>query len=209
MAEIIPAILTNDPAELKEKLQALAGLTRWVQIDIMDGLFVPQTSVPVAALAAIKHSFNLDIHLMVNAPERYLLDCKTVGARRVFFQLEGTQTPEETIEAMDQHGFEKGIALKPETAITSLKPYLSQINAVLLLSVEPGKQGQAFIPATLEKIKALRKLSPAIKIEIDGGINHDNIASLVAAGADYLAVGNAIVNQPDMAQAIAILAAKL
>ena len=209
MAEIIPAILTNDPSELSAKLDSLIGLTEWVQIDIMDGRFVPQISISLDQLSRLNSPFQFDVHLMVNNPEQYLEGCQTANVKRVLFQLEGTEDPEAVLSAMSIHGFERGIALRPQTPVEAIQPYLSWVTVVLLLSVEPGKQGQAFIPETIERIKQLRQIAPEVKIEVDGGINADNIAEVAAAGADYLVVGSAIVGQPSPAAALNELKAKI
>ena len=209
MTQIIPAILTDNPDELNMKLASLVGLTDWVQIDIMDGIFVPQTSIGLEELAGQKPPFKLDIHLMVNNPQQYLGGCRRAGAKRVIFHLEGAGNPETVLDQLGALGFERGIALRPQTSFRDLEPYLDHVDVILLMSVEPGKQGQTFIPETAERIHRLRQIAPRVKIEVDGGINADNILAVAEAGADYLAIGSAILNAPDVAAAIERLKAKL
>lgn len=209
MSKLIPAILTDSLDELKAKLDRLAGLTDWVQIDIMDGLFVPQTSISLEQLASLKADFSFDIHLMVNNPEGYIGGCRQANAKRVIFQLEGVRDPESLLDQLAGLPFETGIALRPQTPLGAVEPYLDRIDTVLLLSVEPGKQGQTFIPETFEKIARLRQIAPQITIEVDGGVNAENIGAVASAGADRIVVGSAIMNAPDMAVTIEDLNAKI
>ena len=202
MAEIIPAILTADPADLKTKLGKLEGLTNWVSIDIADGKFVANKTLAVSDLAGIQTSLSLEIHLMVNEPEKYFDDCQKAKAKRVVFQLEAAAKADQVLAKAKEFDFAIGIALKPATALIEVSPYLDRIDAVLLLGVDPGWQGQEFIPQTLERIQRLKKMAAKVKIEVDGGINADNIKQVAQAGADILVVGSAIVKQPDFGRAI-------
>lgn len=202
MPKLIPAILTDDLETLKTRLAALVGLTDWIQIDIMDGLFVPQTSISLEQLASLNANFSFDIHLMVNNPESYISGCRLANVKRVIFQLEGTNDPDALLDQLAGQTFETGIALRPQTPLGALEPWLDQIDTVLLLSVDPGKQGQTFIPETFEKIARLRQIAPQVTIEVDGGVNAENISAVASAGADLIVVGSAIMNAPDMAAAI-------
>ena len=202
MSEIIPAILTADAEDLKEKLEKLQGLTDWVQIDIGDGEFAPSETIGVKELASLKSDFKIGLHLMVSKPQDYLAAAKQAGVARVIFSIEAVDDPKALLEEIKSQGQEAGIALNPETPIEKVKPFLDQADTILLLSVNPGRQGQEFIPEVLTKIKNLKAVNSKIKIEADGGINLTNIKQVAEAGADYLVVGSAIVNQPDMARAI-------
>ena len=197
MKKIIPAILTDDPADLKEKLQALRGVTDWIQIDIMDGEFVEWRSVSLEEVAEAKPAFDLDIHLMVNDPQHYFLACQKLGAKRVIFQLEGSRHPGPALKALYHLGIERGVALRPDTSLDKLKPHLDHLDVVLLLSVQPGRQGQQFIPATLDKIEKLKGIKPEVKVEVDGGVNAENIVDIAQAGADYIVVGSSIIKTAD------------
>src|SRR3989338_1197014 len=202
MSEIIPPILTADAEDLKEKLEKLKGLTDWVQIDIGDGEFAPSETIGVKELASLKSYFKIGLHLMVSKPQDYLAAAKQAGVARVIFSIEAVDDPKALLDEIKSQGQEAGIALNPETPIEKVKPFLDQADTILLLSVNPGRQGQEFIPEVLTKIKNLKAVNSKIKIEADGGINLTNIKQVAEAGADYLVVGSAIVNQPDMARAI-------
>lgn len=213
MAQIIPAILTSNIKDLQVKLLKLRALTSWVQIDIMDGKFVPQRSIDVGDLVKIDSplSLNLEIHLMVNDPLSYVKKCKTAKIKRVFFHIEplAQKEVELVLKQIDEFGFQKGIALNPETPVERIEKYLSQIDAVLFLSVNPGKQGQKFINSVLEKVKKLKSISPNTLVAVDGGINANNINDIIEAGADYLSIGSAIVKSNDFEQAYSQLLSKI
>ena len=202
MQKIIPAILTSDPAELLEGLRVLKGEASWVQIDIMDGKFVPNTSVNVFELGEACQFFNLEIHLMVENPEKYLEDCKGIGAKRVIFHLEATDDPEAVLRKMEEYGFQKAIALNPATPVSKLAPYIEKLDAILLMSVNPGFQAQEFIPDVLKKIPEIRRLKQDILIGLDGGVNTENIKGVFEAGADYACVGSAVMKSADPVAAL-------
>src|SRR3990167_3731682 len=134
MTQIIPAILTDNPDELNMKLASLVGLTDWVQIDIMDGMFVPQTSIGLEELAGQKPPFKLDIHLMVNNPQQYLGGCRRAGAKRVIFHLQGADNPETVLDQRGALGFKRGIALRPQTSFRAPHPSLEHVDVSLLMS---------------------------------------------------------------------------
>ncbi|MEK7510573.1 MAG: ribulose-phosphate 3-epimerase [Patescibacteria group bacterium] len=194
MQRIIPAILTSDPIDLRKKLEFLKGHTNWVQIDIMDGKFVPNASVSIFELGEAYEYFNLELHLMVENPEQYFQDCDGAGAKRVFFHYEAAPNLQETLAKAKQHQFHIGLALNPTTDVKSVTPYLKEIDSVLVLAVNPGFQGQEFIPSVLQKVKEIRELSPEILIGIDGGINESNIKQVFSTKIDYAAVGSGIWN---------------
>ena len=197
MQKVVPAILTKDPSLLKEQLDALKNHTKWVQIDIMDGKFVPSVSVNISELGEASQFFNLEIHLMVKDPENYLEDCNAVGAKRVYFHLTGAKDPQVVLSRMEQYQFKRGIAINPETTVGQLAPYVKNADAVLLLSVVPGEQGHEFIPSVAEKIPGIRALNPDLVIGMDGGIAKDNIRQVFEGGVDYVAVGSSIWRTKD------------
>lgn len=195
MSEIIPALLTSDIEVLKNNLEKLNGLVDWVQIDIMDNKFVPNSSIEVNDLQDLESlkNFKSEIHLMTFHPENLLDDCKKAGAKRVIFHLEAVDNPAEMIVKLDEFGFEKGVAINPNTPVEALKPYLDKVDLVLFMSVYPGFQGQSFIPEVLEKVRELKTLAPNLKTSIDGGINAGNIRDAADTGLDYLCVGSALL----------------
>ena len=202
MQKIVPAILTSDPAELREGLMVLKEQTNWIQIDMMDGKFVQNASVNLFELGEAYEFFNLEIHLLVENPEKYFEDCKAVGAKRVIFHLEATKDPEMVLREMEKYPFQRIIAINPDTSVSKLAPYLDKLDAVLLMSVNPGFQAQEFISSVLEKIPEIRKLSADISIGLDGGINTLNIKEVFDAGIDYVDVGSAIMKAENPVEAL-------
>ena len=202
MQRVVPAILTANPKELRNDLTVLRGQTSWVHIDIMDGKFVPNTSLSLSELGEASEFFNLEIHLMVQDPEKYFKDCQVIGAKRVIFHLEATDNPEKVLQEMGAYPFYKSMALNSETSVSKLAPYIDKINSVLLLSVIPGFQAQEFISSVLEKIPEVRLLSSEVLIGLDGGINKTNIKEIFEAGADYVGVGSAIMKAENPTEAL-------
>jgi ribulose-phosphate 3-epimerase len=202
MQKIVPAILTADPAELLEGLKVLKGHTKWVQIDIMDGKFVDNTSVNLFELGEAAEYFSLEIHLMVEKPAQYFEDCKAIGAKRVIFHLEAAEDLGKVLQEMEKYPFQRAIAINPPTPVQKLAPYIEKLDSVLVMSVNPGFQQQEFIADVLPKVAEIRKLKEDIVIGLDGGINETNIKQAFEAGADYVGVGSAIMKAPDPAAAL-------
>jgi ribulose-phosphate 3-epimerase len=211
MPKIIPAILTKDIVDLEYKFKQLQGLTDWVQIDIMDGTLVPNTSISLEDIFTIGNAkdFSLEAHLMVSNPETYFPDCKKNNIQRVIFHVEALGDIKNTLVKAAAFSFEKGLALNPETPIDAIMPYIHTIDVVLLMSVHPGFQGQQFIMQTLDKVKELKKISPTLRIEVDGGINLDNIHMLSEAGADYLVVGSGLFEADNIQERFEELMSKM
>ena len=202
MQRVVPAILTANPKELSNDLTVLRGQTSWVHIDIMDGKFVPNTSLSLSELGEASEFFNLEIHLMVQDPEKYFKDWQGIGAKRVIFHWEATDNPEKVLQEMGAYPFYKSMALNSETSVSKLAPYIDKINSVLLLSVIPGFQAQEFISSVLEKTPEVRVLSSEVLIGLDGGINKTNIKEIFEAGADYVGVGSAIMKAENPTEAL-------
>ncbi len=202
MQKVVPAILTADPVDLQGKLTILKGHTNWIHIDIMDGKFVPNTSVSLFELGEAYEYFNLEIHLMVTDPEKYFEDCKAIGAKRVIFHFEATENPAHVLAEIEKYEFQKGIALKLETSPNALAPFQERIGSILLMSIEPGFQGQDFVPSVLEKAKETKRLFPNRALTMDGGIGEENIKDAFAAGVDYVVVGSRIVKTENPPEAL-------
>lgn len=206
MTEIVPAILTDKLETLIATVEKLRGKSDWLQIDITDGQFVETTTIRVDQLVQLAPlPFKLDLHLMVNDPASILPSCVVAKAQRIFFQLETTDDPLHLIDHIKTHGIAAGIALSPSTPIDELKPYIASCAAVLLLGVEPGRQGQTFLPQTLDKIRQLKQQWPTVPVAVDGGINSSTLPSIIEAGADIVIVGSAISQAEDPAAALAQL----
>lgn len=197
MQKIIPAILEIDPAELQRKLALFKDSCRWVHIDIMDGTFVPGMTANISELGEVSEFFNLEIHLMVKNPERYLSDCASVLAKRVYIHYEATENLGQTLSAMEKYSFQKGVVLNLETQTVLLAPYKENIGAVLCMAIIPGAQGREFMPEVLQKVKEVRVMSSRWIVGVDGGINKNDVCGVFSAGGDYAIVGSGIWTKQD------------
>lgn len=193
MQKVIPAILTQDPQELKERIELFRDKSRWMHIDIMDGTLVPGRTVNLFELGEASEFFNLEIHLMVADPFKYFEDCSGIGAKRVIFHAEAIRTKEPMFFELDSHAFQKGIALNPKTFPDTLSSFSKKISSILLMGVEPGAQGRPFNTAVLPKVKKVKEMYPDLLCGVDGGIGEENIQSVFANGADYVVVGSEIM----------------
>jgi ribulose-phosphate 3-epimerase len=193
MQKIVPAILTADPADLRKKLELFQGHTNWLHIDVMDGTLVPGRTVNLFELGEASNFFNLEIHLMVEDPFKYFEDCSGIGAKRVIFHSEAVREQEPMLSELNSHEFQKGIALNPETQLSTNFAIAKNIDSVLIMGVEPGLQGRPFNPAVLAKVKNVKEMYPNVLCGVDGGIGEENIQSVFASGADYAVVGSHIM----------------
>jgi ribulose-phosphate 3-epimerase len=193
---IIPAILTDDPGKLRVMLQQAAKFTNYIQIDIMDGQFVPSRSISFEQIVGIPQKISWEAHLMVKQPEKQLENFQKAGARKVNFHYEATPAPNQVISLARKLGLEVGLAVNPGTTIPEIMPYVDEVDGVLFLSVHPGYYGARFIPEVLEKIAVLRQMRPSLKIGIDGGIKKNNILEIAKIGVDEICIGSAIFSQP-------------
>jgi ribulose-phosphate 3-epimerase len=198
---LVPAVLTDDIKALENMVHAAETFTDFVQVDIMDGRFVPSRSISGADLTSLTIKLDWEAHLMVLEPEKYLADFKAAGARRIVFHYEATDSPQAVINIARRFGLEVGLAINPETPVSATLPVVSQVDSVLLLSVNPGFYGSPFIPEVTDKVTGLRNIQPEIEIGIDGGIKASNIREVSDSGVDYVCVGSAIFLQPDPAVA--------
>jgi len=204
MQKVIPAILTSDPEDLRAKLQLFKGESEWMHIDIMDGRFVPNVSVSVRDLLApegLAGDFRLEIHLMVQNPQAYLADCKAVGASRIIIHQEAAGDIEKALREMKAYGLQAGIALNPATPADAITRYTNDVASVLVMAVNPGSQGQEFMPSVLEKIPAIKKDFAQVLIGVDGGVGEENISQILQAGAEYAVVGSKIFAADDPKEA--------
>jgi len=199
---IVPAVLTDNAADLARMVQQAEGFATWVQFDIMDGLFVPSQSVFCADVAAVKPCFEYDIHFMVRHPEHYFPSIQVAGVRRITFHYEAIPHAIDWVAHVKSMGLEAGLALNPETPVEVVTDELAEkTDAFLLLSVHPGYYGRPFIPEVLEKAKELRRAYPKLVIGLDGGIKSGNITDIARVGVDEICVGSAIFAAPDPAEA--------
>lgn len=225
--EIIPTIIAKKFSEIEEKIKSFEPFVKAVQIDVMDGIFVSNSTWPYAEkgqtirdLENLKTEIFLEIHLMTQKPQLDLPEWLASRAGRFILHWKALEkihshelNPYETdtgigfpvknlAEEIHKKGKEFGVALNLEEKIEVLEPFIGEIDLILLMSVEPGFGGQKFQEEVLEKISALRKKYPNVKIEVDGGINSENAPKIVSAGADFLAVGAAISGNGNIEEAI-------
>ena len=190
MQRIVPAILTQDSGELERLLDLFKNQSKWLHIDIMDGLFVPNTSINLFQLDGAYEYFNLEIHLMVKDPPKYFSDCREVGAKRVIFHAEAVENKEEAVEAAKKHGLQVGIATNPETDIADLG---NSFDSLMIMGVHPGSQGHEFVATSLNKLKRAKEMYQGKLIGMDGGVSEENVKQIFENGADYVVIGSNIV----------------
>jgi ribulose-phosphate 3-epimerase len=214
---IAPSILSADFARLGAEVEAVidAGADL-IHFDVMDNHYVPNLTVgPLVCEALRKHGITapIDVHLMVRPVDRLVADFAKAGASWISFHPEASDHVDRTIALIREHGCRPGLVLNPATPLAWLDHTLEQIDLVLLMSVNPGFGGQAFIPATLEKIRAVRGRIDAsgrdIRLEVDGGIKVDNIRRVADAGADTFVAGSAVFGQPSYKAVIDAMRAEL
>lgn len=209
MVRIAPSILSADFSKLGEEVAAIeAAGADWVHIDVMDGHFVPNLTfgAPVVSCLRKVTKMPFDVHLMVEAPQNYIADFAKAGADILTVHLETAPHLHRVIQAIKEAGLKAAVSLNPSTPLCLLEEILPDLDMVLLMSVNPGFGGQAFIPSSLEKVRKLRQMLDAkglkTDIQVDGGVTPDNAAQLIAAGATVLVAGSAVYKAPDMANAI-------
>ncbi|MCI5953929.1 MAG: ribulose-phosphate 3-epimerase [Lachnospiraceae bacterium] len=194
-----PSILSADFCKLGEQIKEveLAG-AKYLHIDVMDGIFVPSISYGMPVIRSIRKCSDIffDVHLMIDRPERYLKEFAESGADLINFHLEATEDVKGTIAKIRGLGKKVGITMKPGTPAEAVKPYLELVDMVLVMTVEPGFGGQKLMPECLDKVKEIRKMITDrglnADIEVDGGINVDNVELALESGANVIVAGSAV-----------------
>lgn len=203
MASIVPAILARDEEEFVRKVDRVRALGLPLHIDVMDGIFVEhKTFAPADRMRELLDGLEFEAHLMVSNPEHAAPIWLACGASRVIFHVEATTKESLICRATAEECTNLSLAINPDTPISSLSPFLDTFRRAMVMGVPPGRSGQPFDEIAIEKIKALKRLRPAILVTVDGGVKPENAKQLADAGADMLIVGSALTDAEDPADAL-------
>lgn len=197
---VLPSLLMCDFGNLAEEVRRLEETqVTALHLDVMDGQFVPNLTYGMPIVKGLKKQTDLvlDVHLMIERPERFIDQFYEAGADSITIHVEATDAVEETLAKIRELGAAPGIALNPDTPLERIEPYLDQCDLALVMSVNAGFGGQKFNPVALEKLQAIRQQKPDLFLQVDGGVNAATIADCVKAGADLLVVGSAIFAKED------------
>ncbi len=194
-----PSILSADFTRLGEQIQEIdrAG-AQYVHIDVMDGIFVPTISYGMPLIKSIRKATDkiFDVHLMIHKPERYIGDFAACGSDIITFHIESTDRADEILEDIHGRGLKAGISIKPGTPVEVLRPYLDRLDMILIMTVEPGFGGQTYMDSCTQKIKDARRMAEnsgrKIDIQVDGGVDKENVKTVLDAGANVVVAGSAV-----------------
>ena len=191
MRKIIPTVFSKNKKDFKEKFDKLIGISRELQIDFMDGNFVRAKGISLSIIPNLKNKkINFEAHLMVEQPGKWINNLKKKGFKKVILHIECKNDIKRVLDKIHKDKMEAWIALNPSTSLKKIEEFLGQIDGVLFMGVNPGKENQKFIPRVLEKIKKLRKRNNKIKIQVDGGVNLKNIGTLKKIGVNIVNSGS-------------------
>ncbi len=201
--KIAPSILSADLSKINQEIKEVEKYADLIHVDIMDGIFVPSTTVNANFVRTIKTKIPLDVHLMVHEPsESYIRGFIDAGAYSITIHEEACKNPAKQIEFIKKNKIRACISIKPKTSIERIRKYLEIVDMVLIMTVEPGWAGQKFMSSTMSKVEELRKLKPKLDIEVDGGINPYTAITAFEAGANVFVAGTSIFGKKDRIAAI-------
>jgi len=201
--KIAPSILSADKSRINEEIKEVEKYSDLIHVDIMDGIFVPPTTVDADFVKTIRTRVPLDVHLMVHEPsDSYIKGFVNAGASSITVHEEACRNPERQISFIKSSGIRAGISIKPKTPLERIKKYLKMVDMVLIMTVEPGWAGQKFISDTMPKVRELRSINRRMDIEVDGGITPYTARIAYDEGANVFVAGSAIFGQKDRVKAI-------
>ncbi|MBU1992896.1 MAG: ribulose-phosphate 3-epimerase [Patescibacteria group bacterium] len=200
--QIAPSILSADFGRLNEDIKTIEPYVDLIHVDVMDGHFVPNLTCGAPVVAWIKSELPLDVHLMIENPEKYLEDFARAGSAMITVHSEACDDLSGTIDKIHELGCKAGVSIKPKTPVSDIDSVLEKLDLVLVMSVEPGFGGQGFMSESIPKIKELREKRPEMDISVDGGINAETGKLVKDAGANILVAGSYIFRAKDRQAAI-------